>query len=261
MLEDSKDSDDMEEDVVDDNEDLIDSTLVRTLAYLSQLETPSDEVIQSLAKDVRIDSDEITKCIVLDMDETLLSATCDIDTEYYENQDKKMKVDYIVKSTHQSEMDCYKIKVRLRPHVKEVLQYLADLYSVVVFTAGTQEYADPILDELDPDGSLFSGRFYRHHGIRKDKFFVKDLRVISNFALKDIILVDNSIISFAFQLRNGVPINDFTGMLDEEEDQEMLFMVQFVQDIFEAEDVREPLEENFRLEHMVQEVMDGKMQA
>jgi TFIIF-interacting CTD phosphatase-like protein len=41
--------------------------------------------------------------------------------------------------------------------------------------------------------------------------YVKDLRIIADRDLKDIIIVDNSIISFAFNLSNGVPISAFTG--------------------------------------------------
>jgi TFIIF-interacting CTD phosphatase-like protein len=33
----------------------------------------------------------------------------------------------------------------------------------VVFTASQQEYADAILDELDPDQEIFQHRLYRHH--------------------------------------------------------------------------------------------------
>ena len=40
--------------------------------------------------------------------------------------------------------------------------------------------------------------------------YVKDLRVISDRHPRDIILVDNSIVSFAFNLDNGVPIAAFT---------------------------------------------------
>jgi len=44
------------------------------------------------------------------------------------------------------------------------------------------------------------------HGI-----YVKDLRIIADREIKDMIIVDNSIISFAFNMENGVPIAAFTG--------------------------------------------------
>lgn len=48
-------------------------------------------------------------------------------------------------------------------------------------------------------------------------------------------IVDNSIVSFAFQLSNGVPISAFTG---QPKDEELLFMVTLLEEIFAADDVR-----------------------
>jgi CTD small phosphatase-like protein 2 len=39
---------------------------------------------------------------------------------------------------------------------------------------------------------------------------IKDLRIIKNRNIKDIILVDNLVHSFGLQLDNGIPILDFT---------------------------------------------------
>jgi Dullard-like phosphatase family protein len=116
-----------------------------------------------------------------------------------------------------------------------------------VFTAGTQEYAEPILDQLDPNGDLFSLRLYRQHCIKRDNFFIKDLRVITNLDLNKTVLIDNSIISFAFQINNGIPIHEFTGMHEEANDQELLYMVQFLEDAFLGEDVRDFIKESFNL--------------
>ena len=38
---------------------------------------------------------------------------------------------------------------------------------------------------------------------------MKDLRVIGNRDLKDMVIVDNSVYSFAFQIDNGIPIIPF----------------------------------------------------
>ena len=40
----------------------------------------------------------------------------------------------------------------------------------------------------------------------KNGFFIKDLRIIKNRELKNMILVDNLSHSFGFQLDNGIPI-------------------------------------------------------
>ena len=40
----------------------------------------------------------------------------------------------------------------------------------------------------------------------KNGFFIKDLRILKDRKLQDIVIVDNLVHSFGFQLDNGVPI-------------------------------------------------------
>ena len=46
--------------------------------------------------------------------------------------------------------------------------------------------------------------------------FVKDLRVI-NRELKDVIIVDNAVYSFGYQIDNGIPIKSWFGDADDTE--------------------------------------------
>lgn len=73
-------------------------------------------------------------------------------------------------------------------------------YEVAIFTAGFDWYANPIIDFLDPEGTLIQHRFFRHHAtyIEEEGFYVKDLRLFTGIDLKDIIIIDNYVYSFAF---------------------------------------------------------------
>lgn len=51
--------------------------------------------------------------------------------------------------------------MRLRPYVIDALDKLANCYEILVFTAGEQDYADHILDYIDPDRKIFFKRLYR----------------------------------------------------------------------------------------------------
>lgn len=62
---------------------------------------------------------------------------------------------------------------------------------------------------------------------------------------ENIIIVDNSILSFAFDIDNGVPIQSFMGT--EEEDKELLYLMSFLEEAFYASDVRGSIKEAFRL--------------
>jgi len=39
--------------------------------------------------------------------------------------------------------------------------------------------------------------------------YIKDLRVIQGYSLNDIVIVDNSLLSFALQPDNGIPISSY----------------------------------------------------
>ena len=73
---------------------------------------------------------------------------------------------------------------------------------------------------------------------------MKDLSIIADRNIKDIMIVDNSIISFAFNLENGIPIKAFLG---NENDDELLYMVTYLEEIFVKDDVRTHIRETFRL--------------
>jgi len=72
--------------------------------------------------------------------------------------------------------------------------------------------------------------------------YVKDLSIISDRDLKDVVIVDNSIVSFAYNLSNGIPIASFTG---QQKDEELLFMVSFLEEIYSVVDVRPLIDETF----------------
>lgn len=60
--------------------------------------------------------------------------------------------------------------------------------------------------------------------------FIKDLDVFIDREKENIVIVDNSIVSFAFDLDNGVPIQSFMGT--EKDDRELLFMQSFLEEAF-----------------------------
>jgi TFIIF-interacting CTD phosphatase-like protein len=62
------------------------------------------------------------------------------------------------------------------------------------------------------------------------------------------VIVDNSIVSFAFDLDNGVPINSYMGT--EEDDRELLFLFSFLQEISLVPDVRVPIKAAFKLSEL-----------
>ena len=140
----------------------------------------------------------------------------------------------------------------IRPFLKDCLERLADLYEIVVFTAGVKTYADPILDKLDPEKKFFKKRLFRTDCIQVEEYYIKDLDIFLGRDKKDIVIVDNSIMSFAFDLDNGVPISSFMGT--EEDDKELLYLISFLEEAFYQDDVRVHLNKAFQLSQMQQTV-------
>jgi CTD small phosphatase-like protein 2 len=132
---------------------------------------------------------------------------------------------------------------------------------MAVFTAAEQTYADLIIDVLDPDKLYFGDRrLYRQHCVARgtepgqpstegNKVYVKDLRILGDRELTDVLIVDNSILSFAFQLDNGVPIcSFFSGGADRgQSDQELLYLLTYLEDAYYHQDARVANRKMFKL--------------
>lgn len=123
------------------------------------------------------------------------------------------------------------------------------MYELVVWTAGVKDYATPILDEIDKDGVFFKKRMFREECIKADQFFIKDLDIILDRPKESMVIVDNSILSFAFDLANGVPINSYMGT--EDEDKDLLYLVGFLEEAFYQKDMRKACEESFKLQYLL----------
>ncbi len=54
-----------------------------------------------------------------------------------------------------------KFQVGIRPLIFECLDKLKEFYEMAIFTAADQEYADLIIDKLDPSRDYFKHRLYR----------------------------------------------------------------------------------------------------
>ena len=105
--------------------------------------------------------------------------------------------------------------IKIRPYLMEFLEKIKNYYELVVFTAATQEYADPIINALDPSNKYFDYRLYRKHTIIIDNDFVKDLSKLGRDMSK-IIIVDNMEQNYKLQKNNGITIRPFWGKDNED---------------------------------------------
>ena len=100
--------------------------------------------------------------------------------------------------------------IRFRPYLDSFLQKVREKYEIIVFTSGTQDYADPLEDAIEQDEKYFDARLYRQHTIACGKDIVKDISRIGR-PLDKILIVENMPQNYRLQKENGILIKSFYG--------------------------------------------------
>ncbi|KAF2675551.1 NIF-domain-containing protein [Microthyrium microscopicum] len=154
------------------------------------------------------------KCLVLDLDETLVHSSFKI----LHQADFTIPVEI--------EGQYHNVYVIKRPGVDQFMKRVGELYEVVVFTASVSKYGDPLLDQLDIHGvvhhRLFRESCYNHQGN-----YVKDLSQVGR-DLKDTIIIDNSPTSYIFHPQHAVPISSW---FSDAHDNELLDLIPVLEDL------------------------------
>ncbi|SPC63025.1 related to nuclear envelope protein NEM1 [Ustilago sp. UG-2017b] len=124
-----------------------------------------------------------------------------------------------------------------RPWADYFLRKVSSWYTVVIFTASVQEYADPVIDWLDQGRGLISARLFRESCSFKGASYVKNLKVVDQ-DLSKVCLVDNSPASYRLQRENAIPIEGWT---HDPNDEALLDLLPVLDSLRFASDVRHVL--------------------
>ena len=113
---------------------------------------------------------------------------------------------------------------------------------------------------MDPKKKYFKYRLYRNNCSLIDvdgaKFYVKDLDILNEYYdLKDIVIIDNSVLSFAFHLHNGIPIVPY---YDEDIDGSLYVVGLYLMHIFNENDLREANKKQINLDSFIEEAKKEK---
>ena len=106
----------------------------------------------------------------------------------------------------------------IRPYCFDFLNEISTFFEIVVFTAGTKEYADKILNQIDKNKSWIKYRLYREHLTFDDEelSIFKDLSKLGRDLSKTII-IDNRQENFELQPNNGLLIKTWNGDFEDKE--------------------------------------------
>lgn len=170
--------------------------------------------------DVAHHQDSDKKCMVIDLDETLVHSSF----KPISNADFVVPVE-IDGTVHQ-------VYVLKRPYVDEFLKRMGELYECVLFTASLAKYADPVADLLDRWG-VFRARLFRESCVFHRGNYVKDLNKLGR-DLHKIIIVDNSPASYIFHPDNAVPVASW---FDDMTDSELLDLIPFFERLSKVDNI------------------------
>ena len=187
------------------------------------------------------------KIALFDLDETLVHCTGDINL----NKEKyQHKIDIVLPGTKE-----VSVGINIRPLWKKTLNLIKKYYYIVVFTASHQAYADAVLDFMDPNKKYFKYRLYRNNcslvNVDGAQFYVKDLDIFNEaYDLKDIVIVDNSVLSFIYHLENGIPIVPY---YNEDKDGSLYIVGLYLMHIYKEDDLREANKKYINLDSFLNE--------
>ncbi|KAI9342259.1 carboxy-terminal domain RNA polymerase II polypeptide a small phohatase 1 [Obelidium mucronatum] len=189
------------------------------LQFMTTDSTPAGPLLPPI--DPKRDSGK--KHLILDLDETLVHSSF---------KPTAQKPDYIIKVNFKGKF--HNIYVSKRPHVDSFLKAMGREFEVIVFTASTSNYANPVIDLLDPRRDLVRHRLFRESCVKYKGVYVKDLTKLGR-PLKDCIIVDNSPLAYAFQPENAVACQSW---YSDPVDDELRELTPFLLKLRNVEDVR-----------------------
>lgn len=233
--------------------------------------------------------------VVLDMDECLIHSQFLSDHVFekyrqaeerpsgdspfgYTNEEAESIITATCESFRISLPDGDLVHINKRPNLDIFLKEITSKFETYIFTAAMEVYAAPLLNELDPKGDMFRGRFYREHCLFHPELgvYAKDLcdvlrerRAIVNGASdctscdncgeyehtcdeRRIVLVDNNPLSFIPNPSNGILVSSF---YDDPKDDTLEAVMELLNELEHVDDVRPILHERFGLKDALTDVV------
>lgn len=179
------------------------------------------------------------KCLILDLDETLIFAHNKSSDKDYDEQ-----IDLYI-----GEGKTHSIYVYYRPFLKDFLEYVSNYWEIGIFTSSSNIYANAIIERFDPHNKYISFRLFKNNCYRDcNKHLIKDLEIIQNRSLDEMVIVDNSINSIIYQLDNCIPIVPFFGNPN---DQELVGLAKYLDFLNDQTNLRKFNRKYFKLKQFL----------
>lgn len=190
--------------------------------------------------------------VVLDLDETLVCAyeTSSLPATV-RNQAIEAGLKWFELECVSSDKECEgKPKINYvtvfeRPGLREFLEQLSEFADLVLFTAGLEGYARPLVDRIDVENRFYRRLYRPSTSSTEYREHVKDLSCLSKDLCRTVI-VDNNPFSFLLQPMNGIPCIPFSAG-QPRDDQLLEVLLPLLRYLSQQNDVRPILYEKFHM--------------
>lgn len=185
------------------------------------------------------------------MDDTFLFVFYPDELEGYLNQPARDHDYYIDLDEYNTFLNIY-----MRSGYKEFFDYLKENTEAVIFTTGTKQYADAVLDIVDPNYEIFKHRLYQtdcnlvEYKEEDITEYVKDLDSL-NRDLNRTVLIDTKPFSFWCNPDSCIPIKPYNG--NSMTDKELNIITTILRELEDSNDVRFDLAENYGIRDTLKE--------
>lgn len=237
------------------------SSIDNTICYIKKLNSELEfslKLMLDIRTSKRIELDykvqlppleSLKKTLILDLDDTLIKTIKEDDCK---NLTEEMKTNLKFANIGKESI----VFFLPRPHLTEFLEALSQFYELIVFSAGTEEYVNTIVNIIDPDCKYISTILTRAHCIKVNtSLYIKDLTILDDRNLKNMIIIDNMAFSFSYQIENGIYIPSFTG---ESDDSELPKLKEFLLSIKDEDDIRPAVEKFSRISYFFKRMKVNK---
>eukprot|EP01017_Pseudomicrothorax_dubius_P037151 TRINITY_DN5409_c0_g4_i2.p1 TRINITY_DN5409_c0_g4~~TRINITY_DN5409_c0_g4_i2.p1 ORF type:complete len:324 (+),score=38.23 TRINITY_DN5409_c0_g4_i2:454-1425(+) len=218
--------------------------ILKSLVYVQNcLQPPPQDIIQSKSIKLTPLHPTFNRLLVLDLDETLIYVDkTNITTGGTGSRS--------IKIPGGNTFEGFKKICNVRPFAYEFLDDVGKFFEVIVFTASSKDYAELVVDILDPERKIIKNILSRDHCLEtRLGMVIKDLRIIENRPIDRMVIVDNLAHCFGFQIRNGIPILEWRG---EKNDVELRHLSVYLRGLAQNDKMVDRNAEYFKLEQFVE---------
>ena len=146
----------------------------------------------------------IKKCykytLVLDLDETLIFCRKEKNKNNIKNHNNIYNNNSLINTK----------TLIMRPGLLDFLHKMKQIYELVLFSLGTSDYVNNIVNIIEEKEKYFEYILYRQHATFSDNIYIKNLSLLGR-DLKNIIIVDDVPQLFKLHKSNGICIKPFYG--------------------------------------------------